>query len=161
MCTQGMSAPPPVARRHSGIRVMITPGEQPPPSGVPIYTNFAKGTLTRMKYTNILTCSHIDITSVSSHFFSNYNLDFVGCLFLPLPREWCQWRARLHICTERSGMYMHKYSLDNLLYDQSLQEIKILMLVDLSKTKISHKVHVKLPTAHIRNHNIHEHQYDT
>ncbi|TDH02757.1 hypothetical protein EPR50_G00156090 [Perca flavescens] len=37
------ASPPPVApRKHSGVRVMIMPGEQPPPSGLPIYTNFGK-----------------------------------------------------------------------------------------------------------------------
>lgn len=35
--------PPMVPRRHSGVRVMITPGEQLPPGGLPIYTNSAKG----------------------------------------------------------------------------------------------------------------------
>ncbi|XP_035852587.1 epidermal growth factor receptor kinase substrate 8-like protein 1a isoform X1 [Sander lucioperca] len=37
------ASPPPVApRKHSGVRVMIMPGEQPPPSGLPIYTDFGK-----------------------------------------------------------------------------------------------------------------------
>ncbi|KAI3359292.1 hypothetical protein L3Q82_002801 [Scortum barcoo] len=39
-----MSAPPPVLpRKHSGIRVMMTPGEQPSPFGLSIYTASSKG----------------------------------------------------------------------------------------------------------------------
>ncbi|XP_035510876.1 epidermal growth factor receptor kinase substrate 8-like protein 1a [Morone saxatilis] len=38
-----MSSPPPVVpRRYSGVRVMITPGEQPPPGGLPIYSHSSK-----------------------------------------------------------------------------------------------------------------------
>ncbi|KAM8724401.1 epidermal growth factor receptor kinase substrate 8-like protein 1a isoform 1-T1 [Acanthopagrus schlegelii] len=38
-----MSAPPPVVpRKHSGVRVMPTPGEQPPPGGFPIYKDSGK-----------------------------------------------------------------------------------------------------------------------
>lgn len=44
--TQQMSAQPPplVPRKPSGVRVMPTPREQPPPGGLPSYTNFPKGT---------------------------------------------------------------------------------------------------------------------
>ncbi|XP_022612535.1 epidermal growth factor receptor kinase substrate 8-like protein 1 [Seriola dumerili] len=39
-----MSAPPPpvVPRKPPGVRVMLTPGEQPPPGGLPIYTGSGK-----------------------------------------------------------------------------------------------------------------------
>ncbi|XP_059204577.1 epidermal growth factor receptor kinase substrate 8-like protein 1a [Centropristis striata] len=37
------AAPPPVApRKHSGVRVMIMPGEQPHPGGLPIYADYGK-----------------------------------------------------------------------------------------------------------------------
>lgn len=133
MCTQGMSAPPPVARRHSGIRVMITPGEQPPPSGVPIYRNFAKGTLASMKYTNILTCSHIDITSVSSHFLHIIISILVDAFSFLCPENGASGEPD-YTSAQREVVCTCINSLDNLLYDQSLQEIKILMSVDLSKT---------------------------
>ncbi|XP_068583939.1 epidermal growth factor receptor kinase substrate 8-like protein 1a [Cebidichthys violaceus] len=53
-----MSAlPPPVApRRYSGVRVMLIPGEQLPPGGLPIYTHFDKenGAIGESNYTSIL-----------------------------------------------------------------------------------------------------------
>ncbi|XP_032394596.1 epidermal growth factor receptor kinase substrate 8-like protein 1a isoform X2 [Etheostoma spectabile] len=51
------ASPPPVApRKHSGVRVMIMPGEQPLPSGLPIYTDFGKekGASGESNYTPLL-----------------------------------------------------------------------------------------------------------
>ncbi|XP_049416456.1 epidermal growth factor receptor kinase substrate 8-like protein 1a [Epinephelus fuscoguttatus] len=36
------SPPPVVPRKHSGVRVMIIPGQQPAPAGLPTYTGFGK-----------------------------------------------------------------------------------------------------------------------
>lgn len=133
MCTQQMSAPPPVARRHSGIRVMITPGEQPRPSGVPIYTNLAKGTLTSMKYTHILTFSHIDITSVSSLFLHIKMLILLDAFSFLCPENGASGEPD-YTSAQREVVCTCINSLDNLLCDQSLQEMKVLMSADLSKT---------------------------
>lgn len=72
-CTRQMSAPPPVARRQSGIRVMLTQGEQPPPS-LPIYPNSAKGT-------NTQTFCHVSLPVRHSRLI----LIFLNTLFSPPP----------------------------------------------------------------------------
>ncbi|XP_034749467.1 epidermal growth factor receptor kinase substrate 8-like protein 1a isoform X2 [Etheostoma cragini] len=51
------ASPPPVSpRKHSGVRVMIMPGAQPLPSGLPIYTDFGKekGARRESNYTPLL-----------------------------------------------------------------------------------------------------------
>lgn len=103
-CTRQMSAPPPVARRQSGIRVMLTQGEQPLPS-LPIYPNSAKGT-------NTQTFCHVSLPVRHSRLI----LIFLNTLFPPSTspdprwlREWFQRGGKLRICAERSGMWVHKW----------------------------------------------------
>lgn len=58
--------PPVVLRRHSGVRVMVTPGEQPPPGGLPISRNSAKGIFMCVIYNHVLTFT------VSTFSFSSF-----------------------------------------------------------------------------------------
>ncbi|KAF3846588.1 hypothetical protein F7725_003666 [Dissostichus mawsoni] len=47
-------SPPPVApRKHSGVRVMMVPGDQPP-AVLPVYTDFGKGASGESNYTSLL-----------------------------------------------------------------------------------------------------------
>ncbi|XP_042361829.1 epidermal growth factor receptor kinase substrate 8-like protein 1a [Plectropomus leopardus] len=50
------SPPPVLPRKHSGVRVMIIPGEEPPPGGLPVYRGFSKenGASVDTNYTNQL-----------------------------------------------------------------------------------------------------------
>ena len=68
--TQQMSAPPPVVpRKHSGVRVMPTPGEQPPPGGLPIYKDSGKGIFIQYVFICLNMCSYKYTFSFSASVF--------------------------------------------------------------------------------------------